>query len=189
MVEAIKETHWRVWTYTVVISKSLDVDMLIAAWGAPVQPWCNPAERVMSILNMGLQPCALERPRADPPQLEEKLASIGIMQELPASTDPEVRNTWSRCVTQLQEIVTQHFSCLRLTDKPIKSVESITPVELEEINNTIRSLFPNIDLTNLMKQGRNNVRSYHRWVEKHCSMWVYFFQMKKCCDVNCCCNN
>lgn len=111
------------------------------------------------------------------------------MQELPASTDPEVRNAWSRCVTQLQEIVAQHFSRLHLADKPIKSVESITPVELEEINNMIRSLFPEIDLTNLTKQGLKNVRSYHRWVEKHCRMRVYSFQIKKCCDVTCRRNN
>ena len=45
----------------ICIFKELDLDMLIAARCAPGQSWINPAERVMSILNIGLQNCAIEQ--------------------------------------------------------------------------------------------------------------------------------
>lgn len=38
-----------------------DLDMIIAARCAPGQSFTNPAERIMSILNLGLQNCSFER--------------------------------------------------------------------------------------------------------------------------------
>ena len=43
--------------------KILNLDMVIAARCAPGQSWTNPVERQMSILNIALQNCALERSR------------------------------------------------------------------------------------------------------------------------------
>lgn len=45
----------------IAIFKMLGLDMLIACRAAPGQSWQNPVERVMAILNIGLQNCALER--------------------------------------------------------------------------------------------------------------------------------
>lgn len=39
----------------------LNLDMLVAGRCAPGQSFTNPAERIMSILNLGLQNCSLER--------------------------------------------------------------------------------------------------------------------------------
>ena len=44
----------------IAIFKMLGLDMLIACRAAPGQSWQNPVERVMAILNIGLQNCALE---------------------------------------------------------------------------------------------------------------------------------
>lgn len=45
----------------ICLFKELDLDLYVAARCAPGQSWINPAERVMSILNIGLQNCALSR--------------------------------------------------------------------------------------------------------------------------------
>lgn len=45
----------------IAVFKILNVDMLIAARCAPGYSWTNPVERQMSILNIALQNCALER--------------------------------------------------------------------------------------------------------------------------------
>jgi hypothetical protein len=39
----------------------LDLDTMVVLRIAPTQSWCNPVERVMSILNLGLQGVALDR--------------------------------------------------------------------------------------------------------------------------------
>ena len=46
---------------SVCIFRELDLDMLVLVRCAPGNSWVNPAERVMSILNLGLQNCTLER--------------------------------------------------------------------------------------------------------------------------------
>ena len=43
----------------------LNLDMLIAVRTCPYQSWTNPAERVMSILNLALQNVSLERKEMD----------------------------------------------------------------------------------------------------------------------------
>jgi hypothetical protein len=45
----------------ICIFRELNLDMIIMARCAPGQSWMNPAERVMSMLNLGLQNCAQER--------------------------------------------------------------------------------------------------------------------------------
>ena len=45
----------------IALFKMLNLDMVIAARCAPGQSWTNPVERQMSILNIALQNCALER--------------------------------------------------------------------------------------------------------------------------------
>ena len=50
---------------SICLFMELNLDMLILARCAPGHSWVNPAERVMSILNLGLQICALQREASD----------------------------------------------------------------------------------------------------------------------------
>ena len=50
---------------SICLLKELDFDFMIAARCAPRQSYMNPAERIMSILNLGLQNGATERPPCD----------------------------------------------------------------------------------------------------------------------------
>ena len=59
----------------------VDVDMLIALQCCTSQSWMNPAERVISLLNLACQNCALERD-AVPVELESKLRKVSSMNQL-----------------------------------------------------------------------------------------------------------
>ena len=54
MLEAVKCAN-------ICIFRELDLDMLVQARCAPGHSYTNPAERIMSILNLALQNCSLER--------------------------------------------------------------------------------------------------------------------------------
>lgn len=58
--------------------RELNLDMLIAGRTAPGQSWSNPAERIMSILNIALQNCALEREVCED-EVENLLKPCGSM--------------------------------------------------------------------------------------------------------------
>ena len=70
----------------------LDLDMLIALRCCPTQSWVNPAERIMSILNIALQNCALERAEMID-RFEAKMKSINSMNHL---RNASTRTEWTR---------------------------------------------------------------------------------------------
>ena len=67
----------------------LNLNMLIALRCCPTQSWVNPAERIMSILNLALQNCSLERTKMSD-ELEQKMKSVNNMNNL--------RNLTKHCV-------------------------------------------------------------------------------------------
>lgn len=81
--------------------------MNVAARCASCKFWINPAERVMSILNIGLQNCALSREKAST-ELEYKWTSMKsirskhqeIGEELETSIEP-VRRTMKNRIRKL----------------------------------------------------------------------------------------
>lgn len=56
----------------------MNLGMLILARCAPRQSWINPAERIMSILNLGLQNCSLERIKCEE-EVEKEIRKCGSM--------------------------------------------------------------------------------------------------------------
>lgn len=73
----------------------LDLDMLVHARCAPGQSWTNPAERIMSVLNLGLQNCALERQCGDE-QTEKQFRKCNSMADIrsAAENDPSLKIEW-----------------------------------------------------------------------------------------------
>ena len=69
-----------------------DLDMLVAARTPPHWSWKDPAERIMSILNLGLQCVGLMRAQMDE-KYETKIASCGGLAQLRAKSenDPDLQ--------------------------------------------------------------------------------------------------
>lgn len=79
--------------------KELNLDMLILCRCAPGHSWRNPAERVMSILNLGLQNCSLERERL-PENDEALLKKCGSMKEIRQMSvkEPHVKDAYKTSI-------------------------------------------------------------------------------------------
>ena len=57
---------------SICLYKELDLDFIIVARCAPGHSYMNPAERIMSILNLGLQNVATERAPCDDESIEKR---------------------------------------------------------------------------------------------------------------------
>ena len=55
------------------------VDMMVSMRTVPGQSWTNPAERIMSCINFGLQGVVVERSKIHPPTLEASIAKCNSM--------------------------------------------------------------------------------------------------------------
>lgn len=171
----------------ICIFKVLDIDFLVAARCAPGQSWTNPAERVMSILNIGLQNCSLSRQRVDD-DVEKALKKCNGMDDMRSSVllQPSIRTGWTTSVEGVQNVIRSRFERLALKDKGILTREPVDDEAIVELKKNLLQLFPSIDLNKLVKSSLVKNAAYQAWLQKHCKQSLYAFQVRKCDDENCC---
>ena len=168
---------------SICIFKELNLDMMILARCAPGQSWINPAERVMSILNLGLQNCALERSKLDD-DTEKILKKCNGMNDL--RKRPEIKNKYHESIQPVQNIITERFERLALKDDPIKCVKPVSDLEIDLLQRHLRELFPDLNLTKLQKIYTQKCHDYKEWMKKHARERTYTTQLRKCDDEECC---
>ena len=93
---------------TIALFKNLNCDMIILGMCAPGHSWVNPAERVMSILNLGLQNCSTERDRLDDKTeaiLKKTNSMAGIRQLAQAEENYDLKKKWGTSVKSVKESI------------------------------------------------------------------------------------
>lgn len=172
---------------SICIFRELDLDMLVHARCAPGQSWTNPAERIMSVLNLGLQNCALERQCCDE-QTEKQFRKCNSMADIrsTAENDPSLKLKWKESVECTQSIVRNRFLRLSLKDKPMQAMDPVSEEEVDLLKRHLRELFPGMDLEKLQKVHTSKVVEYNEWLQRHTRQRHYCFQIRKCDDRSCC---
>ncbi|WAQ96968.1 hypothetical protein MAR_029658 [Mya arenaria] len=161
----------------------LDLDMLILARCAPGNSWCNPAERIMSILNLGLQNCALER--ADDDGVFKSCSSMNSIREL-VGKKPELKDKWVSSVEPIQRVVQNRFSRLSLKGNSFKVEDPVSDDDIDLFKRHLAGMFPDLDLSKLQKKHTQSVESFQTWLDQHTRQRQYSFQIRKCGDPACC---
>ncbi|XP_070559193.1 uncharacterized protein [Ptychodera flava] len=167
--------------------RELDLDMLILARCAPGQSWTNPAERVMSILNLGLQNCSLERRMSDD-KGEANLKKCGSMADIRerSKKQADLRDKWVEVVEPLQSLVRNRFTRLKLKEEAIQAMDPVADVEIDHLKQHLQAAFPDLATDKLQKAHTQKVKSYTSWMDKHSRQRQYCFQIRKCDDTMCC---
>lgn len=169
----------------ITLFKEFDLDMLIHVRCAPGQSWINPAERIMSILNIGLQNVSLEREELIDKTKEAAVRRCGSMAEI-RELGSKVKEGWTVAVEPLQRIIKNRFCRLKLKDEAITVYDPVTDEQIDLMKRHLRELFPELKLDKLQKVHTDKVQSYKGWIEKHCKISHYSFQIRKCTDEKCC---
>ncbi|CAC5400127.1 unnamed protein product [Mytilus coruscus] len=172
---------------SICIFYELNLDMMILARCAPGQSWTNPAERIMSILNLALQNCALERPSGDD-DTEREIIRCGSMASLRTLCEKkqDIKQKWIELIEPVQSTVRNRFLRLSLKEKPMQAIDPIAIDEIDIIQRHLREHFPDLNLQKLQKVHTKKCQSYIQWIEKHSRQRHYTFQLRKCDDANCC---
>lgn len=171
----------------IAIFKMLELDMLIACRTAPGQSWQNPVERVMAILNIGLQNCALERDNTAE-EMEKLLKRCGSMAEIhkAGEKNPELVEAWTTSLAPMLDTVAARYSRLKLKGEPITIMDAVTDAEEDAVMQVITTLFPAINPATVTKQQADMVPAFTEWVQRHCRQRQYLFQVRKCGNTECC---
>ncbi|XP_052286545.1 uncharacterized protein LOC127882125 isoform X2 [Dreissena polymorpha] len=171
----------------ICVFKELNLDMLVHARCAPGHSWTNPAERVMSVLNIALQNCSLEREKlADEHEKEfQKCNSMAQLREV-AAKKPEVKVKWRESIEPVQSTIRNRFLRLKLKDHPFQALDPMTETDIDVVKRHLRELFPTLDTDKLQKVHTSKVPEYADWMSRHSRQSHYIFQLKKCQDADCC---
>lgn len=133
---------------SICIFRELDLDMFVHARCAPGQSWTNPAERIMSVLNLGLQNCALERQCGDE-QTEKQFRKCNSMADIrsAAENDPSLKIKWKESMECTQSTVRNRFLRLSLKDKPMQAMDPVSEEEIDLLKRHLRELFPDMNIS------------------------------------------
>ena len=92
----------------------LDLAVIVAFRNTPDCSWRNPVERIMSLLNLGLQHCGFARKPCASAEIEKQMKGLTSMNALPdaAENNNEVKREWLESIRQCKEDMSQGFSNL-----------------------------------------------------------------------------
>jgi hypothetical protein len=169
-----------------VLFLQLDLDMPIAVRTAPHNSWMNPAERVMSILNLALQHVSLERSKMSDEQ-ERAMKTKGSMTAVRnyAKNREAFKTEYRESMKSVVDIVSGRFQRMKIKDVPIKTCNAAQDDEIEDMLTPLSTL-TNTKLTSKECSGDlKKHKELQKFIANHSKSTHYTFQLLKCKDDAC----
>ena len=166
----------------ICLFRERNLDMLILVRCAPGQSYINPAERIMSLLNLGLQNCSLQRSIV--PDAEDDIKKCNSMKELRKKEG--MKEKWEQSINDVKSVIGGRFKRLSLKHRPVELVDPATAQEVDVLQRHLRSDFPLLNLDKLQKVHTNKCASFNKWMKTHSRECLYTTQIMKCEDPECC---
>lgn len=157
----------------------LDLDLLISSRTAPHQSYRNPAERIMSHLNLALQSCALSR-QAMTPALEMRMKSLNSMKAVraAASRDPSLKPALMEAVKPAMDGVKDMFGRLKRNEEAFRVRSAATEDDVTSLVEILQLIEPEIttlDVASAVKMTK--WPRLQEWMDKHCRLGHYMVQV------------
>jgi len=113
---------------------ALDLDYLVAVRTPPGHSWKNPVERIMSILNLGLQCVGLICQEMDG-ELEEIMSKCNSMNDIrkAAEKTPRLKNSLKQSLDSTITLLNDVFKRLQLKNKNFKTYEAASELEMNAL--------------------------------------------------------
>ena len=112
----------------IMMFKKLNLDLLVAIRTAPGQSYLNIVERLMSIMNIGLQNLALERPETPS---DDTIKLCKTLEDLRSKTG--IKQDWQKSVSELIAVLEDRIKRLQLKDIPFQVDQSYYLIVLLQI--------------------------------------------------------
>ena len=126
----------------IVLFKMLNLDMLIAGRTAPGHSWLNPAERIMSVLNLALQNVALMREECRPGEIETTIKGANTMAEIRKKAERVngLKDSWLQSIGPIIELLDERTKRLSLKNKQFQCQTASTDDEVKQFEEQVLAL-------------------------------------------------
>ena len=132
----------------------LDLDYLCAGRTAPYHSWRNPVERIMSVLNLGLQSVGIAR-AAMPTDFESEVSKCNNLSELRGITSRNsgITEAVANSLSPVKSLLCSIFARLKLHENSIECFEAASTRELSEFWTAVISLDATLEEKTVSKGG------------------------------------
>lgn len=157
---------------------ALDLDMYIAVRTGPSQSYANPAERIMSLLNLALQNVALCREQMDDAK-EYRVKSLNSLKAVRAasSKDPALKQALLESLEPVQQILKERFSRLKRNGEQVCVHSPATEESIQQLAEMLSVIDESLDITNLSSVKMTRHPLLKKFFDTHCHARHYSFQV------------
>ena len=159
---------------------NLDLDFLVACRTAPNHSWKNPVERIMSLLNIGLQCVGLMRAKTSD-DFELAIKNCNNLQQLrQACGDSEKQCNVASSLKPPVDLLDEIFQRLELKGKAFEVYEAATKEEIEEFWSVLLLIDSTLTIDDTTKNQIGKKIDVCGFIKHCCRARHYSFQVKKC---------
>ncbi|PKC15019.1 hypothetical protein RhiirA5_408735 [Rhizophagus irregularis] len=161
-------------------------DMLIAVRTAPHHSWTNLAERIMSILNLGLQNVSIMRNTMSD-ESEALFDKADTLDEIrnKASKNSNLEKELRDCIKDVQNLLHNHSEKLVLKNQYFKCYNAANKHDINSLFQSILKVDPSLIRSEITQAQLTRHTELISFMKTHCHKRVYSFQIKKCQNVLC----
>ena len=166
----------------------LNLDYLCVSRTAPHHSYRNPAERVMSVINLGLQSIGLSRRQLEDEIEEQEVRRCGSVSEVRelASKKPGLKESLIDSMSPVKVTLTNIANRLEWKGRSFSVDVAATTENLTELWSTLNEIDSEFKFTHTDKITRKGLSATLQSYLRHCCReWHYFFDIKKCGDSSC----
>ena len=162
----------------------LDLDFLCAIRTPPYNSWKNPAERVMSLLNLALQGAGIARRETN---FEDQLKACSNTKQirLLAAQVPGLKEAVIDSLEAPKSLLCSLFTRLKLKEEPLRVFHASSDLEIDDLWKEIHKVDETLGREDTTVKLLLPKKKLQAFFHTHCVRRRYMFSVKKCGDLSC----
>jgi hypothetical protein len=178
--------YLRVQLSLIALFVTLDLDLLVAVRTPPGNSWKNPVERIMSILNLGLQCIGLMRAEMNE-ECEEIMKYCNSMEDIrnKAKEESQLKEQLLNSLYPTIELMENLIKRLELKEEPFDTFKAASDEEIITLWNSLLLIDNSLTMEDNSKKSIQNKSEFLEFYNHCCRSRHYFFEIKKCGSLDC----
>lgn len=149
----------------IVLFRRLNLELLVAGRTAPGHSWVNPAERIMSLLNLAFENAALSC-RECSSDLEQVLRGCSGMSDIrkKAETVDDLKDDWIASLQPMVTMLEDRKKRVELKGKGFACLTPATDVEVLEFEQEVHQIDPTVVIGQYQQQNLKKANRYKQFL-------------------------
>ena len=167
----------------IAIFLNLDLDLLIAGRTAPSHSWANPVERIMSIVNLGMQCIGVMREKMGD-EFEKAVKSAKNIKDIRKSCSG-FKSDVSKSLKSPKDLIASIITRLELKGRKFEVFESASKAEIDSFFDVLLKVDSLITKDHTTRKAFESLTSLKSFISHCCLFRKYAITIKKCGKSDC----